>query len=240
MVNILKELLGPISCPYLPDQKRSLERALTHSLTDAHELSEMLQNGWIYHPDFLNKPRCQSCSSCWPLRVKALEFRPNKTQRKVLRTNAETHLVVGQPQLDPARIDLYTSHHLDHEKQKGGSWKTMNDRDSEQSIKMYINSSPPVTESAFYRDDRLVAVCYSVDLDDDGCVGAYYYYDPDFRHLSLGTLICLSVITSAAERNLPYVYLGNMVSGCQSLEYKAKFKPNQVLRPDGIWHDFCS
>jgi len=103
---------------------------------------------------------------------------------------------------------------------------------------MYVNSSPRATESAFYRQGRLVAVCYSVEVD-DGCVGAYYYYDPNFRHLSLGTFICLYVIKNAAERQLPYVYLGSMVSGCQSLEYKANFKPNQVFRDD-IWQDYGS
>jgi tagatose-1,6-bisphosphate aldolase len=44
----------------------------------------------------------------------------------------------------------------------------------------------------------------------------------------------------AAKRNLPYVYLGYYVKHCLSLEYKARFAPNEVLGPDGIWSTFVA
>ena len=50
----------------------------------------------------------------------------------------------------------------------------------------------------------------------------------------------LSLIRGAAERKLPFVYLGYYVEGCQSLEYKARFRPNEVLHPDGTWRPFVS
>ena len=48
----------------------------------------------------------------------------------------------------------------------------------------------------------------------------------------------LSVIRAAAEQKLPHVYLGFFVEGCGSLAYKARFRPNQVLHPDGTWRPF--
>jgi arginine-tRNA-protein transferase len=48
----------------------------------------------------------------------------------------------------------------------------------------------------------------------------------------------LCVIDEAARRRLPHVYLGYHVVGCRSLEYKARFVPNETLGPDGIWRPF--
>jgi arginyl-tRNA--protein-N-Asp/Glu arginylyltransferase len=46
------------------------------------------------------------------------------------------------------------------------------------------------------------------------------------------------VIAAARERHLPHVYLGYYVEGCRSLEYKARFRPNEVLNSNGVWAPF--
>ena len=66
----------------------------------------------------------------------------------------------------------------------------------------------------------------------------YCYYDPRDRVRSLGTFNILSLLASARERGLPHVYLGYCVAGCRSREYKRKFRPNEVLRPNGTWEAF--
>jgi arginine-tRNA-protein transferase len=48
----------------------------------------------------------------------------------------------------------------------------------------------------------------------------------------------LSIIEEAARRKIPQVYLGYYVAGCHSMEYKARFVPNQLRGQDGRWHDF--
>jgi arginine-tRNA-protein transferase len=42
----------------------------------------------------------------------------------------------------------------------------------------------------------------------------------------------------AAGRGLPHVYLGYFVAGCRSLEYKARFRPNETLDTTGEWRPF--
>jgi arginine-tRNA-protein transferase len=67
----------------------------------------------------------------------------------------------------------------------------------------------------------------------------YFYYDPDERDRSPGTWNVLCGLAEAARRRLPHVYLGYFVSGCRSLEYKARFTPNEVLDwATGEWVPF--
>ena len=66
----------------------------------------------------------------------------------------------------------------------------------------------------------------------------YFYHGAEGQSRSLGTFHVLAMIASARERELPYVYLGYYVAGCRSLEDKARFRPNEVLRADGEWEAF--
>ena len=71
-----------------------------------------------------------------------------------------------------------------------------------------------------------------------GLSAIYFFYDPAERQRSPGTWNVLSLLDHAARRRPSHVYLGYYVAGCRSMEYKARFVPNQVLEADGAWHDF--
>ena len=63
------------------------------------------------------------------------------------------------------------------------------------------------------------------------------------RRRTMETTLCAAVdLVSgrlhAAESKLPHVYLGYFVGGCRSLEYKGRFRPNEVLTPNGSWAPF--
>ena len=46
------------------------------------------------------------------------------------------------------------------------------------------------------------------------------------------------IAIQARAWGLPHVYLGYYVAGCGSLEYKARFRPNEVMEPNGKWVAF--
>ena len=68
-----------------------------------------------------------------------------------------------------------------------------------------------------------------IDIVDDGISSIYCYYDPDYSHLSLGKFSLLKEIDLAKQMGLRWIYLGYYVKGCQSLEYKKDFLPQERL-----------
>ena len=98
----------------------------------------------------------------------------------------------------------------------------------------FLDNPFETEEWCYYLGSRLVAVGY-VDSLPEGLSAIYFYYDPDERRRSLGTYNVLAAIEAARQRGLPHVYLGYYVEGGRSVEYKARFRPNEVLGPDGEW-----
>ena len=75
--------------------------------------------------------------------------------------------------------------------------------------------------------------CALVDLMSDGLSLVYSFYDPTLSRRSLGSFVILDHVIQAGLTNLPYVYLGYWVQGSQKMDYKSRFSPLEVLRPQG-------
>ncbi len=98
--------------------------------------------------------------------------------------------------------------------------------------------NPFVTQEwCYYLGEKLVGVGY-VDRVPEGLSAIYFFHDPEERQRSLGTFNVLSAVRQAAAWELPHVYLGYYVEGCRSLEYKARFRPNEVIGAGGEWEPF--
>jgi arginine-tRNA-protein transferase len=79
---------------------------------------------------------------------------------------------------------------------------------------------------------ELVA-CVLVDVLGDGLSLVYSFYDPDMARRSLGSFMILDHVVQAQLSGMPYVYLGYWVSGSPKMDYKSRFSPIEVLRPEG-------
>jgi arginine-tRNA-protein transferase len=69
-----------------------------------------------------------------------------------------------------------------------------------------------------------------IDFTDNGISSIYFFYDPEFSELSLGKYSIYQQILLALEQRLEWIYLGYYVKECQSLMYKAEYKPHQLLQ----------
>jgi len=98
----------------------------------------------------------------------------------------------------------------------------------------YFNNKTNQNLSAYHQqywlDGKLIAVGVTDWLED--CYSSVYlYYDPDYSDLSLGTYTALYEIDFCLKNQIPYYYLGYYVPGCSKMEYKAAYKPMEMLCP---------
>jgi leucyl-tRNA---protein transferase len=218
-------------CMYLPDRLWQLRYELVEDLRPADYMQRM-QQGWRRFGYEMFRPECPSCRMCQSLRVDVATFRPNSSQRRAWKRNErDVTLRVGAPSLSPDRLDLWVQFHRHGHDEKGWPASTGDD------LGMMLHNPFRTEEWTYYVGTRLVAVAY-VDALPEALSAIYCYYDPRERARSLGTFNILSILAAARQRRLSHVYLGYYVAGCRSMEYKKAFRPNEVLRPDGIWEAF--
>src|SRR5688572_19364557 len=88
---------SPSPCPYLPGKQ---ERKIFTELNGAHatELNDALGRiGFRRSQSVAYRPSCAGCTACVSVRVVANQFRPNATQRKLLRRHGDLEVTACRP-----------------------------------------------------------------------------------------------------------------------------------------------
>jgi arginine-tRNA-protein transferase len=237
MESLFRYVAPPSTCGYLPEQRWSLEYEMV-SAVSADEYLLRLEQGWRRFGGMLFRPMCPACQACQSLRVDVARFRPNRSQRRAWRANDDrVEVRIGVPTVSREKLILYDRFHGFNAMFKG--WPLHPAKDAASYRESFVNNPAFTEEWCYLLNDRLVGVAY-VDRLPAGLSAIYFFYDPADRTLCLGTWNVLRILDDAAKNALPYVYLGYYVPGCRSLSYKANFRPNQILWPDGGWYDFLS
>jgi len=225
----------PGPCGYLHDRDWSLQYEVVGELTPA-EYQLRLKAGWRRFGYSLFRPACAGCRACQSIRVPVATFRPSRSQRRAVGANDGTiEIAIGTPHATREKLELYDRFHDFQHGHKG--WPDNGPTTAVDYVESFVEHPFPTEEWCYYRAGRLVGVGY-VDALPEALSAIYFYYDPDERERSPGTFNVLSILRVAAERGIPHVYLGYYVAGCRSLEYKATFRPNEVLTPEGEWRPF--
>jgi arginine-tRNA-protein transferase len=228
---------APQPCPYLEGR---MERKLFTALQGEHaqKLNDTLsKQGFRRSQNVLYRPSCAECSACISARIRVADFKPSRSQKRVMRRNEALR---RNPTSPWATEDQYTlfRRYLDTRHADGG----MADMDIFEFAAM-IEETPIRSRVIEYsrppgpgEDGRpLAAVCLT-DLLDDGLSMVYSFYDPDLMGASLGTYVVLDHIAIAREAGLPYVYLGYWVPGSRKMGYKAKFGALEIYK-GGHWQE---
>ena len=228
---------APQPCPYLDGRmERKLFTALQGDAADKLNNS-LSKQGFRRSQNVLYRPSCADCSACLSARIRVADFAPSKSQKRVIKRNANLDRMASSPWATEAQYALF-SDYLASRHATGG----MADMDLFEFAAM-VEETPIRTRLIEYRDaptntpddpyEGLRAVCLT-DVLDDGLSMVYSFFAPDLMKNSLGTYLILDHIALARELGLPYVYLGYWVPGSEKMGYKAKFKGVEVYR-DGAW-----
>jgi leucyl-tRNA---protein transferase len=235
MESLFRYVAPASRCGYLPDRAWSLEYELVSALS-ADEYLQRMKEGWRRFGHTLFRPRCAECQACQSLRVSAACFRLNRSQRRAWNLNEEAvQLRIGPPTVTRQKLNLYDRYHAFQTDAKG--WPQHPAKDAASYAESFVENPFVTEEWSYYADNRLAGVGY-VDVLREGLSAIYFFYEPALRGRSLGTFNVLSILSEARRRRLKHVYLGYFVDGCASLTYKANFRPNEVLGPNGVWRPF--
>lgn len=222
-------LTAPAPCPYL---RGRTERKVFTQLAGPHAdtLHNVLTNaGFRRSQSIAYKPACEGCSACISVRIVADEFVRTRSSRRVLRSNADLshNLVPSNPTAEQFSL---LRRYLDARHNDGG----MADMTALDYAAM-VEETPVETHLYEYRrndDGTLVAASLTDELD-DGLSMVYSFFDPEAEGRSLGTYMILHHVEQALRRGKSYVYLGYWVKGCAKMDYKARFRPLEILGPSG-------
>lgn len=221
---------APLPCPYLPGRT---ERKIVTELsgTEAEALHERLSRaGFRRSHNIAYAPVCPGCQACVPIRVVSEDFSPDRTQRRILRANADLTVSEMPARATAEQFTLFQRYQKN--RHADGDMAAMGYYD----YRAMIEDTPISTGILEFRDarDRLLGACLT-DWLADGLSAVYSFFDTDQEKRSLGTFAVLWLIGRARSLGLPYVYLGYWVPESRKMAYKARFRPSEILI-SGAWH----
>jgi arginyl-tRNA--protein-N-Asp/Glu arginylyltransferase len=231
-------LTAPSPCPYLPD--RYERKVFAHlPLSDGANVNDSLtQVGFRRSQNIAYRPACEACTACVSARLPAADYVFSRSERKTLARNEdlERHLVEAEATME--QFDLLrrylTARHAD-----GGmaemTWPDYVDMVEDTAVRTHIIEfrRRSCGRGANVGGVGDLVACALVDLMSDGLSLVYSFYDPTEGRRSLGSFVILDHVIQACLNSLPYVYLGYWVRGSEKMDYKARFSPIELLKPEG-------
>lgn len=215
----------PEPCAYLPDQQAELAYSLVPGIP-AEDWERRLASGWRRFGFLAFRPACSACSACVSLRIDVANFRWTRSLRRVWRRMASIQVEVGPPGVDEARRAL----HQRWERHQGArrGWRLLDL--TEAAYRDQFSFPQPGLVEYRYRapSGELIGVALT-DETPDALSAAYTFYDPEYPGLSLGTGSILYQLDRARRTGRAHLYLGYRIWGCASSEYKARFRPHELL-----------
>jgi arginine-tRNA-protein transferase len=216
-------------CNYLPGRVAQ-SRALATSRMPPQLYQRFMDANFRRSGNVIYQPICRGCRGCMQIRIPVEQFTLSRSQRRCRRRNADLEVTVGEPTTTEEKYQLYLRYLAGRYDRHEG--------DSREEFDSFLCATPVDSIELVFRDasKRLLAVSIC-DVCDSSLSSVYCYYEPSIMRRSLGTFSALREIELARQMRIPWYYLGYWVAGARTMEYKASFRPHQLLYPDGQWRE---
>ncbi|NNE57896.1 MAG: arginyltransferase [Hellea sp.] len=214
----------PSPCPYLPERMERKIFAQLDPITGPYLNNYLTHSGFRRSQNVLYRPACENCQACRSLRVKAPEFTPTRSMKRIVNRNKDLAAIVCPSLATDEQFDLL-ARYLNSRHAGGG----MSDMDYGR-YEMMVEECATESQILEYRnaEGRLIA-CVLVDVLMDGYSMVYSFFDPDENDRSLGHYMILDHIKRCQDSEMLWLYLGYWVKESPKMDYKARYKPCQIL-----------
>ncbi|MEK7483803.1 MAG: arginyltransferase [Planctomycetota bacterium] len=219
----------PHSCNYLPERIQQNQEFWMDEISDA-DFELLLSQGFRHFGDQFFRYACSNCGRCLPIRVPVKQFVQSKHQRRLFKKTQEVRYEIAPPIFTPEKAETYRKHKQFQFQQAGGS-------DIDYLLSFVLTALKQTQEFTYFYRNIPVAYGY-VDILPSCLSSLYFFYDPEYRDLSLGTFSILCELQYALEHGQDYLYLGYYIAENHSMSYKAEFRPCEVFSPFGTWTPF--
>ncbi|MDT0628484.1 arginyltransferase [Alteromonas sp. W364] len=215
-------------CNYLPDREERLLVCVEPNPSLRIAFSALTESGFRRSGDQIYRPHCTACNECQSVRVLARAFKASKSQKRVLSRNKDIEVRVSHENKD----DYYTLYerYISEVHADGSMFPA--------SPEQYFGFVNCEWQAPIFLEARLAGELIGVAVTDKlerGYSALYTFFSPSLAKRSLGTFFILKQIALAVEADLPYLYLGYQVDGCQKMNYKQNFLPQERFFEDK-WH----
>ena len=220
-----------------------LDPSLPVEKLDCIFYERLLRQGFRRYHSLVYHTQCRHCHECIPIRIRAQDFEPSKSQRRVLNKNEDVEVTIVQ---DPAEFStdekalMYRNYNAYHNKEKP-DFKPLTLEEAKEDLTNMNSGYSGVINLDYKVGDRLLGVSI-IDYVKDargrltGISSNYFYYDTseDVLKRSIGVFSVLYEILFCMGNNIPYYYLGLYLPHCRKMNYKANYKPYQLLM-NNVW-----
>jgi len=222
---------SPAPCPYLPGR---VERKLFARLGGGPEAvvlnSNLSHAGFRRSHDIIYRPACPACSACIPVRVPVKTFKASGTLGRIMRRAESLRLQEAGPEATREQYELFMTYETRRHFDSDMANMTFEDYSA------MIREGQAQTSLLELRNEAggLMGMMLADKLQ-DGYSAVYSFFSTVDEHVkySLGTLLILHLIEVARSQGLHYVYLGYWVEGSRKMDYKSRFRPYELLGPNG-------
>jgi arginine-tRNA-protein transferase len=211
------------ACAYFRDGRQSCTAFSLPGHVDGAAYQAAMDIGMRRSGTVIYRPLCAGCRKCQPLRLPVADFRPSRSHKRIRkRCEGLFDVRVGRPRLDEERLELYARYQEDQHGEHAQSADAT-------SYRRFLVDTVTDTIELTWRDETGALVGVGVlDVTPDALSSVYFYWDPSFRRLSLGTYSALVEVDLCKRWNKRWYYLGYLVAGSRTMTYKASFPGAEV------------
>ncbi|MEK9771296.1 MAG: arginyltransferase [Nitrosomonadales bacterium] len=225
-------LTAEYDCGYLKHH-RSQSLVVAHpEKLEKNEVSNLISNGFRRSGIHIYKPDCKSCNKCIPIRVDVTNFRPNRTQKRIIKRYQYLDISLDQLEFSDEDFLLYDQ----YQKIKHNEF-TDSDKNNRNDYINYLLTSNTETKKITFKHQSKLKIITILDIFDNSISAVYTFYDVKSNQESYGTYSILWLIEWAKKNKIKHIYLGYWINESVKMRYKTNFKPFELLI-NNQWQQF--